>query len=132
MKRIAYLVTGLAFLAGCGGGTVTEFPSTQLHPGEIISMQRELGPDVEKDLAALRRVTAPFHEFDMAQHAGWSAQITPCMTDPGGTGGMGFHYGNTTLIDGSAHVETPQLLLYEPEKNGRLRLVAVEYIIPYT
>ena len=132
MKGIAYLLTGLAFLAGCGDGTVTEFPSTQLHPGEIISMQRELGPDVEKDLAALRRVTAPFHEFDMAQHAGWSAQITPCMTDPGGAGGMGFHYGNTTLIDGTAHVETPQLLLYEPEKNGRLRLVAVEYIIPYT
>lgn len=45
---------------------------------------------------------------------------------------MGFHYGNTALINGTASVETPQLLLYEPEQNGRLRLVAVEYIIPYT
>jgi hypothetical protein len=31
-----------------------------------------------------------------------------------------------------ARVEEPELLLYEPEQNGRLRLVAVEYIIPYT
>ena len=45
---------------------------------------------------------------------------------------MGFHYGNVGLIDGSVQVDQPELLLYEPEKNGRLRLVAVEYIIPYT
>jgi hypothetical protein len=50
------------------------------------------GPDVERDLATLRRVTAPFHDFDVAQRAAWSTQITPCMTDPNGAGGMGFHY----------------------------------------
>jgi hypothetical protein len=44
---------------------------------------------------------------------------------------MGFHYGNTMLIDGTARVDQPELLLYEPEQNGRLRLVAVEYIVPY-
>jgi hypothetical protein len=36
------------------------------------------------------------------------------------------------LIDGSVSVDQPELLLYEPEKNGQMRLVAVEYIIPYT
>jgi hypothetical protein len=132
MKRISYLVMGLALLLGCGEGVVTENADNSLRPGEIPVMQRGLGADVEKDLAALRRVTARFHDFDVAKHAGWSAPITPCMTDPGGAGGMGFHYGNTIFIDGTAHVETPQLLLYEPEKNGRLRLVAVEYIIPYS
>jgi len=45
---------------------------------------------------------------------------------------MGFHYGNPNLIDESVRVDEPELLLYEPEKNGRLRLVAVEYIVPYT
>ena len=29
-------------------------------------------------------------------------------------------------------VYTPEMLRYKPEKNGNLRLVAVEYIIPYT
>jgi len=45
---------------------------------------------------------------------------------------MGFHYGNTSLIDGTVRVEQPELLLYEPEKSGKMGLVAVEYIIPYT
>lgn len=53
------------------------------------------------------------------------------MTDPAGSGAMGYHYGNVALIDGSVSVTAPELLLYEPQKNGRLRLVAVEYIIPY-
>jgi hypothetical protein len=44
---------------------------------------------------------------------------------------MGFHFGNTKLFDGSVRVDEPELLLYEPEQNGRMRLVAVEYIIPY-
>jgi hypothetical protein len=52
------------------------------------------------------------------------------MTDPAGAGVMGFHYGNTKLIDGSVRVDEPTLLLYEPQKNGRLQLVAVEYIVP--
>ena len=64
--------------------------------------------------------------------AEWSAQITDCMVDPGGAGGMGFHYGNVGLIDGSVQVDRPELLLYEPGKNGEFTLVAVEYIIPYT
>lgn len=132
MKRIAYLLTGLAVLLGCGSENVTESSGKVLQPAQSALLDKGLGAEVEQDLAALRRVTAPFHDFDVAKRAGWSTPITACMTDPGGAGGMGFHYGKTELIDGTARVETPQLLLYEPEKNGNLRLVAVEYIIPYS
>lgn len=96
-----------------------------------LASQAGLGPSVNEDLAALRRATARFQRFDAAKDAEWSERITPCMSDPS-AGGMGFHYGNVKLIDGSVQVDQPELLLYEPEKNGRLRLVAVEYIIPYT
>jgi len=92
--------------------------------------QAGLGAAVNKQLASLRAATAQFHNFDKAVAAGWSAKITSCMADPA-LGGMGFHYGNVGLIDGSVRADQPELLLYEPEKNGRLRLVAVEYIIPY-
>lgn len=47
-------------------------------------------------------------------------------------GGMGFHYGNTDLIDGNVQVDQPELLLYEPQADGSLELVAVEYITPTT
>ena len=131
MKRRYHLFAAL-MLTACTDRAVTESAARQLEAQRLAAAQRGLGSDVEKDLATLRRVTAPFHDFDVAFHAGWKAQITPCMTDPAGTGGMGFHYGNTDLFDGLAQVDKPELLLYEPGENGRLRLVAVEYIIPYT
>jgi hypothetical protein len=128
MRYTAQLLGGIALLAGCGGEPIPT--DTTAHVQLQVTARQALGADVNRDLAALRRVTAQFQDFDNATAAGWSAQITPCMTDP--AGGMGFHYGNTALIDGSVSVEGPELLLYEPEQNGRLRLVAVEYIIPYT
>jgi hypothetical protein len=118
-----------ALLAGCGDPTLTD--STAVDGLAPTASQAGLGPAVNQDLATLRRVTAPFQRFDAARDALWSAKITSCMSDPT-AGGMGFHYGNLGLIDGTVRVEEPELLLYEPEKNGRLRLVAVEYIIPYT
>ncbi len=35
--------------------------------------------DLNRQLAALRRLVAPFHNFDRAQAAGWSAEFTPCL-----------------------------------------------------
>src|SRR3954463_5247050 len=130
MTRAAQLLVAIAVLGGCRGEQIPTEATVQIQ-GSTPAIQGA-GPDVAKDLATLRRVTAPFHNFSAATSAGWSAQITPCMTDPDGAGGMGFHYGNGGLIDGTARVDQPELLLYEPEKNGQLRLVAVEYIIPYT
>jgi len=130
MRQTAQLLVGIALLGGCGSEQVPTETTAQIQPR--LEASQALTSAENKDLAALRRVTARFHTFATATAAGWSAQITPCMTDPAGAGGMGFHYGNTALIDGTARVEEPELLLYEPEGNGRLRLVAVEYIIPYT
>jgi hypothetical protein len=137
MRRVAPLIAGIALLAGCGEPVATD-ATTGIQPPSATADrgaapgEAGLSSSVRSDLALLRRVTAKFHEFDEATEAGWSAQITPCMVDPGGAGGMGFHYGNVGLIDGTARVDQPELLLYEPESNGGLRLVAVEYIIPYT
>ena len=136
MRQTAQLLAGIALLAACSEPIPTD---TTAHLQPQASASRTPGTSgpneassVPKELAALRRVTARFHRFETATAAGWSAQITPCMTDPGGAGGMGFHYGNISLFNGTVQVDKPELLLYEPEKNGRLRLVAVEYIIPYT
>jgi hypothetical protein len=128
MKRIAPLLAGFALLAGCTSEPIPTENATSA--GSRTPAIRESDAGVNNDLATLRQVTASFHQFDKATAAGWSAKITGCMTDPT-LGGMGFHYGNTALIDGTARVDQPELLLYEPEKNGELRLVAVEYIIPY-
>lgn len=137
MRRTVLLLTGIAALGGCGGEQIPTETATNLQARAVASLgSDEAAPkysaSVLKDLATLRGATASFHNFEKAQAAGWGAQITPCMVDPDGAGGMGFHYGNTSLFDGTVRVDEPELLLYEPESNGQMRLVAVEYIIPYT
>lgn len=86
---------------------------------------------VARDIARLVVLTAPFHKFENAVKAGWGTRITECFSDAK-LGGMGYHYGNTALIDGVVDARKPELLLYEPQRNGRLRFVAVEYIVPFT
>jgi hypothetical protein len=83
---------------------------------------------VNAELAAVRALTAPYHDFDKALEAGYSVSLTPCLSSP--AGGMGYHYGNPAFIDGSVDAMEPEVLVYEPVKNGSLRLVAVEYIVP--
>jgi hypothetical protein len=109
MIRAAQLLTCLTLLAACSDSTSSQ----------------------NTDLATLKRVTSPFRTFSAATTAGWSTKITSCMADQT-LGGMGFHYGNTALIDGTVQVDKPELLLYEPQADGSELLVAVEYIIPYT
>lgn len=89
----------------------------------------DLSVQARKDLAALSQVVAPFHRIEAAMEAGWVAQITPCLEI--GIGGMGYHYANPALLeDGKVSPTEPEALLYEPQKNGRLRFVGVEYIMP--
>ena len=131
MTRTTSLLAAVALLgADCGGehAAIPTEATAQLRASALPSQDQSAA--VNQDLATLRQVTASFHDFQTAAAAGWAAQITPCMESP--EGGMGFHYGNVALIDGTARVDQPELLLYEPESNGQLRLVAVEYIIPYT
>jgi hypothetical protein len=88
--------------------------------------------EIQRWLARLRHATSGFHEFERATTAGgYSVQITQCMTQPP-DGGMGFHYGNPGLIDGLVEPLAPEALLYEPQRNGEMRLVAVEFVVPFT
>jgi hypothetical protein len=129
MRRTAILLAGIALLNGCSEKPVVTEASTRLQ-ASTASATRGEDAAVNQDLATLRQATASFHDFETAKAAGWSTKITDCMATD--IGGMGFHYGNVGLIDATAEVDKPELLLYEPEANGRLRLVGVEYIVPYT
>ena len=86
------------------------------------------------DLAALRRAIGRFHNVEQARAARWNFVIPDLdgrLCFETAAGGMGFHYANRGLIeDGLVDPARPEALLYEPQKNGRLRLVGVEYIVP--
>ena len=52
-----------------------------------------------------------------------------CIDMPG-MGAMGIHYANGGLVgDGAIDPQTPEAVIYEPQENGRLKLVAIEYVV---
>ena len=86
-------------------------------------------------LSAARGATAPFHQLDTAKAAGYTVEVADlsgitCIDDVvGHTGGMGIHFLNPSLLDGNVDESAPELVIYEPTKNGEMRLVAVEYLV---
>lgn len=86
-------------------------------------------------LSTARAATARFHQIETATSAGYGefrdAAGIACIDNPAGV--MGIHYVNGGLVgDGVINAATPEALVYQPLANGKLRLVAVEYIVFYS
>lgn len=86
--------------------------------------------NVAAQLTEVKRLTAHYHDQEKGADAGWFDKMSECVEVPG-LGGMGYHFGNPEYLgNGILDPLMPEVLLYEPQKNGRLRLVGVEYIVP--
>ena len=81
-----------------------------------------------------RSATAKHHSLTVAKKAGYSiladtAGIT-CIADPQMGGAMGVHYVKSDLVKDPAIAATePEALVYAPDRHGRLRLAALEYVV---
>jgi hypothetical protein len=123
---LTLLLAPVAALAACDSE-----PSV-VAPESALFSQHAAGGSAEwnRALAQIRALTAPFHRIEAAHAAGWTVPLSGCVEVPG-VGGMGYHYGNPEYLDGTVNLLEPEALLYEPMRNGKKRLVAVEYVVPY-
>jgi hypothetical protein len=86
------------------------------------------------ELREVKRVTARYHSLRTAQRDGFAAfsldpnnpGVPTCFDSP--DGGMGVHY--VRHIDDVLDANDPEALVYEVERNGHVKLVAVGYIVP--
>ena len=90
--------------------------------------QASSGAD-ESAVAGVRQATSAYHNLDAATAANYG-RLLPCFDLPG-TGGMGQHYVNLSLLDATVEASRPEALVYEVDGN-KLQLVAVEYIVPWS
>jgi hypothetical protein len=83
------------------------------------------------ELADVRSSTAHFHRPEAAQAAGWDLVpgLDHCFNKPN-VGAMGYHYINTALLDTELNPLQPEAMVYESDPRGKLKLAAVEYIVP--
>lgn len=122
MKRAALLIAA-ALVAGCADQPATTEAAGDLEVRSAATIERQ-------ELALARAATARFHRFDVAYAEGYDFLFLDMCMDLPGTGGMGYHYVDTLLLDGSLDVARPEAVMYEPGPNGQLRLVGLEYVIP--
>lgn len=100
---------------------------------DVVLTQQPAERDGQAEIAegplarTVRQATAPFQDAQAAEPAGYEL-ASGCVSGPE-EGAMGVHFVNASLVgDGLLDAAQPEALVYEP-RNGRLQLVAVEYIV---
>ena len=94
---------------------------------------------LDDELEEVRQATARFEKVEAAEAAGYEVGyakgggdriITGCIAHPT-DGAMGYHYFNDALVnDVSVDPLQPEVLVYAPQPDGQLKLVAVEWVVP--
>src|SRR5690606_4535401 len=76
---------------------------------------------------AVRAANDKYQDVEAAVADGYAPM--PCVSGPAG-GAMGVHYVNVTYVgDGVIDIAKPEALMYEPQADGGLELLGVEFII---
>lgn len=143
MYRTPFVILSVLTVLACGGGQTTDPMSHDMHSAELRGIAAQNTPEVNSGLAEIRKATARFHNVDAAVETGYTAW-SPNPLVSGSTcpvsseGKMGYHLVNVPLRGGAANPAAgdatidllqPEMLLYEKQANGKLRLVGVEYIV---
>ena len=89
--------------------------------------QQELTPEQQSQQSALLKIvresTARFQDVRMAESEGYRLEFG-CVSGPD-SGEIGLHYWNGTLVgNGMVDATCPQIVLYEAQPNGDLKLTA--------
>ncbi len=77
---------------------------------------------------AVRQSTARFRDVRAAEGAGYGLQFG-CVSGSD-FGAMGMHFVNGPLVaDGEIDVTRPEIVIYEPQPNGRLKLIGADFLV---
>jgi hypothetical protein len=79
-------------------------------------------------VTVVRESTERFRDVTVAEAEGYRL-LFGCVSGPD-SGAMGLHYVNLALVgDGELDPAKPEIVIYEPTRNGQLRLVGADYLV---
>lgn len=137
--HLSLLLPGLLLLGACDGdsgalvGTEVAPEATVETPAADMAsvMTAQAGKaEMGAGLATFRSATARYHRVDAAIADGF-VQILPCLANPAGDGAIGIPYAKLDRFDDEIDLSEPEILFYEPQEDGTLRLVGGEPVVPF-
>jgi hypothetical protein len=103
------------------------------HDHALIAPQRETTPEQKQKVSdlveAVRTANDRFRDVEVAKSEQYEERFG-CVSG-GDLGAMGVHYVKDAFVGNpELKIDEPELLVYEPQPNGRLRLVAADWLVP--
>jgi hypothetical protein len=136
-QRLGRILLGVAAVAALGVGLLPGGSPAVAATGPTATASGHHHPSgggpTAAQIAEMRAATAAFRNLANAEDAGYgllhdTAGIT-CIDMPG-QGGMGVHWVKGALVgDPALDLRHPEALVYAPDRDGTLRLAALEFIV---
>jgi hypothetical protein len=128
VRAMARVVLVASLAVSCDRGTTATEPLSSAHQNHVaVVAASPVGGAGNALVKELHAVASRFHSTKQAENAGYVAD--PHCVEVPGLGGMGHHWVNQSLVDPVFDALNPEAVLYAPDKNGKMKLIAVEYIV---
>jgi hypothetical protein len=119
---LVYSIIGVFFLTG------SQSSSARTHDDETARAHRHAPPSSNALVRTVREATERFRDVTVAEAEGYHLAFG-CVSGPD-SGAMGLHYVNMALVgDGELDPTRPEIVIYEPAPNGRLKLIGADFLV---
>ena len=120
-ERFHYCLLALVLVGLCPSRALA-----QSGPGHTSTAEQQSRKDAL--ISVVRNATARFQDVSVAEAEGYALQFG-CVSGPD-SGAMGLHYVNGALVNsGLLDATRPQIVIYEPMADGRLRLTGADFLV---
>jgi hypothetical protein len=128
-KQMQFSMMGALLVLGAGASRAL---AQDGHSHVVTAQHQEQTPEQKARESALvsvvREATRRFQDVRVAEAEGYQLNFG-CVSGPD-LGAMGMHFINGPLVgDGELDAAHPEIILYEPQPNGRLRLTGADYLV---
>ena len=128
MRFTAVAMISLGMLAACAPSDETADEAAE--PAAEEQPANGLSAETNAEVERVRQATARFASIDTARAAGYTQQYPEgCAQSADGV--QGYHWMNPDLVDAQVDPMQPELVMYEPQQDGSMRLIGVDYVIPF-
>jgi hypothetical protein len=122
-RQVGYSVLGAVIVTGAASPALA-----QEHDHMAASISMDDKGKAGELVRIVREATERFKNVAVAENEGYGLQFG-CVSGSD-AGAMGMHFVNFPLVfDGELDATKPEIILYEPLPNGKLRLTGADYVV---